>query len=306
MNRFLRWLCLGFLLAAVGCGGNAELPLVSLEPPLRPQAARPGREPEAVRIGAAPIFSPVPGFEQFSPLVAYLASVLERPVAFVQRSSYAEVNEMVRTGALDCAITCSGAFVFDDQGLDALVVPVIDGDPRYRAVCVVPAGSEAKKLEDLRNASVAVTDPLSFTGRAYLFARALQLGAPAEEFFARVIQVEGHDALLDLVAGGTVGGGCVNSMVMEGLLRQMPDLASQLRVVERSEPFGAPPVIVSEGLDPALRASLRAAFEQMSGDPEGLRILNDLGVDRFEVPAPGLYADLAEFLGAGGDSGGSR
>ena len=92
---------------------------------------------------------------------------------------------------------------------------------------------------------------------------------------------------------------CVSSMVHEKMELLFPELAQQLRVVETSDPFGAPPVVVSARAPPEARAKLARVFEGMNSNPDGAVILEALGVDRFERPAPDLYSGLAEFLDAG-------
>jgi len=241
------------------------------------------------RIGAAPIFSPVTGFEQYAPLIEYLSGEMGRSVAFAQRSTYFEINEMVRSGELLAAFVCTGSLLFNGDGLVPLVTPVIDGLPEYRAVCVVSRRSPARSLEDLAGASFAVTDPLSLTGRAYIQARVRQLGADPDRYFQRLVQVEGHDTLLRLVASEAVDGGCVNSLVLSGLGEVDPALAAELTVLEESPAYTAPPVVVSATMDPALKETLRAALLGMSDDPAGRAALEALGIDRFEPASDTLY-----------------
>ncbi len=298
-NRVL--LCLALLLGVTGsgaCDRDQELPLVSLAPPLRAPSPDPEYQDGVYRIGAAPIFSPVTGFEQYAPTTEYLSERLGRPVAFTQRSTYFEINEMVRAGELVSAFVCTGALLFNGEGLEPLVTPVIEGAPEYRAVCLVPRDSPARRLEDLAGAAFAVTDPLSLTGRAYIHHRLSELGTDPDRFFQRVVQAEGHDTLVRLVSTGAVDGGCVNSLVLAGLADHEPELANQLRVLEESGAFAAPPAIVSESLDPRIREELRAALVGMALDEEGRAALDALGIERFDPPALELYEATREtFLG---------
>lgn len=287
------------LLGMAGCSGcdrDPALPLVSLDPPLRAQPAAARSSDGVYRIGAAPIFSPVTGFEQYAPLMEYLSDRLGRPVAVTQRSSYFEINEMVRSGELVCAFVCTGALLFNGDGLEPLVSPIIDGTPEYRAVCLVPRDSPAQRLEDLAGGAFAVTDPLSLTGRAYIQSRLTELGSEPDRFFQRVVQVEGHDTLIRLVSSGAVDGGCVSSLVLSGLTDHEPELASQLRVIEESSGFAAPPVIVSESLDPKIREELLAALLGMGKHGEGQLALEALGIERFEPSTDSLYAETRERL----------
>jgi phosphonate transport system substrate-binding protein len=181
-------------------------------------------------------------------------------------------------------------------GLEVLVVPVIDGAPLYRVACVVQQDSPATRLYELGGAVFAVTDPLSFSGRAFMQRRLRDLGTSPEEFFSSTVQVEGHDAALQLVANGTVDGACVNQMVLDDMVRDNPALAAQLRMIEQSDAFGAPPVVVNQDIEPQLKLRLADAFIQMAADTAGRVVLDGLGIDGFEVPPAGLYDDLERFL----------
>lgn len=277
------------------CTGDAGLPFVSLEPPL--DVATPDSAPtDRLRVGIAPVLSAIPSFEQYNPLVEWLATEIGRPTAYVQRGTYHEINELTRRGAVDLAFICSGAWLLNGEGLELLAVPVIHGAPTYKAVCLTQAHRGASGFEDLRGATFGFTDTLSFTGRTYTRARLAQLGTTPEAFFERTVQVEGHDVLIHLLATGEVDGGCVNSVVFDHFAADEPELMSTLAVFERSSPFGSPPVVVSEKLDPQLRSTLLKALTSLDEDPEGKALVAGLHIDRFITPPAGLYDDARAFL----------
>ena len=290
-GRFLSLL----LACSLGCDRSEELPFVSLETPLQAPAPREQRE-QLLRVGIAPVLSAVTSYQQYSPLVRYLSEQLARPAEFMQRGTYYEINEQTRGGQLDIAFVCTGSWLLNGEGLDLLAVPVIGGQPTYQAICLAHADSSARRLEDPRSGSFAFTDTLSFTGQAYMRARLAYMGTSTKEFFTSTVQVEGHDVLLHLVAMGQVSAGCINSVVYDQLIRQEPELMEAIRIVERSEPFGAPPVVVSKQIDSDLRGELSQVLVRMHEDPQGRRILRSLHFDRFMSPAPGQYDDARRFL----------
>ena len=285
-------LLLGLLAA---CSGDSELPYVSLDPPLEAAVPAPA-EPERLRVGIAPVLSAVSSFEHYNPLVEWLAGRLGRPTAYVQRGTYHEINELTRHGAVDLAFVCAGAWLLNGEGLELLVVPEIAGSPHYSAVCLTQWDRAAEGFEDLAGASFGFTDTLSFTGRAYTQARLAQLGTSPEKHFGRTVQVEGHDVLVHLLVRAELDGGCVNSVVFDHLSREEPELMQKLRVFERSQPFGSPPVLVSSKQDPALETQLATALLTLAESPEGRTMLEGLNVDRFVAPPDGLYDEARTFL----------
>ena len=285
------------------CTGDNDLPYVNLEPPLEASAPV-GQAPDRLRVGIAPVLSAIPSFEHYNPVVEWIAHQTGRPAAYVQRGTYHEINEFTRRGAVDLAFVCTGPWLLNGEGLELLVVPEIHGSPTYNAVCLTQAGSGASSLDDLRGNSFGFTDTLSLSGRAYTRARLAQLGTTPEAFFERTVQVEGHDVLIHLVATGEVGGGCVNSVVFDHFAADEPELMARLEVYERSGPLGAPPVLVSEKIDPQLRKELERALTSLDEDPKGKVLLANLNIDRFVLPPPGLYDDTRALLSVLDDGGG--
>lgn len=89
------------------------------------------------------------------------------------------------------------------------------------------------------------------------------------------------------MADTLVDGATVDSLVFEALMREEPELATRVRVVEQSPPFGIPPVVVHPELEPELRQALETALLTMHETPEGREALAVLGIDRFVLPPTG-------------------
>jgi phosphonate transport system substrate-binding protein len=84
----------------------------------------------------------------------------------IQRGTYAEINELIRTGGADVAFVCGGAHV-DGQhefGMKLLVAPQMRGETMYFSYIIVPRDSNAQSLTNLRGKRFAFSDPLSNSG----------------------------------------------------------------------------------------------------------------------------------------------
>lgn len=92
----------------------------------------------------------------------------------------------------------------------------------------------------------------------------------------------------------------MDSLVYQALLEQDPFYRARTRVLWESEPFGAPPVVAPPGLDPDLRARLRAVLLEMDRDREGREVLALLGLDRFVPGDDRLYDSARKVLEAVG------
>jgi len=298
MQRLLHTLVFGFLLLLVTACSRPAYPSVRLNVEAAGDVVAAeralGRLP--LRVAIAAVISPKATFDTYSPLLDYLARRLDRPVELLQRPTYAEINELLRTGQADIGFICGGAYVEGEREgyMELLAVPEIGGTATYRALIIVPADSPYQSFNDLRGRRLAFTDPLSNSGRLYVEYRLAQMGETPESFFKEVIYTYSHDNSIRAVAQGIVDGATVDSLVFDALARSEPDLGQRLRVIERSQPFGIPPVVVHPDLDPALKAAVQKAMLDMHTDPQGQPALSVLHVDRFVPVMPAAYERIRQ------------
>lgn len=282
MTRLFLFLLITALLA--GCGGvqSAALPFVdlSVRTPL-PQVAP--AELAHLRIGVAAILSPQGTVTSYGKLADYLAKKLGRPVDLLQRRTYAELNAMVEESQVELAFICTNAYVVGNEqfGMELLAAPEINGASVYHSQLIVPAGSAAQSMADLRDRVFAFTDPMSFTGRIYPVYLLQQMGETPEHFFRRTFYTYSHDRAIEAVADGVADGAAVDSLVLDYALQRNPALASRIRIIHTSQAFGIPPVVVPPTLPPRQKAQLRDLLLTMHTDAAGQAVLRELGIDRF-------------------------
>lgn len=279
---------------AAACAGPSR-PFVRLGAPTGaddgPPAARVAESVPPLRIAVASVLSPKETFRTYEDLVSYIGRRLGRATEFIQRSTYGELNALLRSSSVDIAFVCTLAYVeaAREGSAELLVTPVIDGRAEYYANVIVPMESRAASLRDLRGGVFAFTDPLSNTGWLAPAYRLWTSGETADRFFRRTIYTYSHDNSIRAVADALVDGAAVDSLVYDSTVAQRPEIARRLRVVERYGPFAAPPVIVNPALSPELKEELRALLVGLAGADEGRRILGVLGIDRFAVLDDAAY-----------------
>jgi len=251
-----------------------------------------------LRIAVAAMISPEETLSVYQELMDYIAAKLGRPVELKQRRTYQEVNDMLGTGKLDAAILCSGTYVHAKRqyGVELLAVPVIHGSPTYRSYIIVPQSSTAASLEELHRKRFAFTDPLSTSGYLYPVYALVSKGRQPATFFTKTLFTYSHDNSIEAVAERVVDGAAVDSLIYDYLQASNPALVARTRIIHRSPPFGAQPVGVPKSLDPATKRALRDLFLGMDQDPEGRRILKQLGVDRFIPGEDRMYDSIRKML----------
>ncbi len=276
-------------LFGLACGTPAARRVSLAEPPASETGPDAGARP--LRVAVAAMASPSATIDGYTPLFDYLAAHLDQHVRLVQRPTYAEVNELLRLGAVDLAFVCTGAYVEGERqgAMELLVAPVVAGAPEYYALIVVPAGSRATTLDDLRDRVFAFTDPLSNSGHLAVHALLRARGVEPEDFFRSTFFTYSHDNSIRAVADGVADGASVDSLVYAFATARHPELAAKTRVILRLGPYGMPPVVVPAGLAPARKAHLRQVFLGMREDPAAQPALRALGIEGFVVPDRAAY-----------------
>lgn len=283
MPRFIIITLLFILL--VGCSSPPVVPaagFVDLNQ-LQPLPTPLQQDVHPLKVAIAAVISPQGTAESYAPLLDYLSARLNRPVERVQRRTYAEVNELLRSGEVDLAFVCTSSYLMGKRefNLQLLAAPQVNGEVVYRAQIIVPAKNSTQDFSDLRGKVFAFTDPISFTGRVYPTYLLQTLREQPETFFSRTFFTYSHDDAIGAVADGVADGASVDSLVLDFALKQTPELAQRIRIIHTSPPFGMPPVVVSPDLRPQTRADLETILLNMHLDKDGLAALQTLGYDRF-------------------------
>jgi len=249
-----------------------------------------------LRCAVSAMVSPKETHTIYVRLMDYLAKRLDMDLEFVQRKTYAEVNELLMSRDLDVAMLCSGPFALaeDQLGVDLVATPVLGGSPFYQAYLIVGADNPAEKLADLRGSVFAFTDPDSNTGRLVPLHWLAEIGETPESFFAETIFTYSHDNSVLAVARGLVDAASVDGLVWDYMAAHDPELVGRTRIIKKSQEFGAPPVVASLDLPAEKRQALREMLLAMHEDPEGREILDGLHIDRFTASDPAWYEAIRE------------
>jgi phosphonate transport system substrate-binding protein len=250
-----------------------------------------------LRIAMAPIMSPEKNLPLYKDLLKYLGERLGMEPVILQRSSYAEVNDLLQYDNCDVGFICSYPFVLGERsyGLKLLAVPRINGKITYQSLIIVPAASSTATLMDLRGKRFASCDIISQSGWVYPALWLQQHGENPKKFFSEHIITGSHDRAIQSVASNFADGAAVQSLVYDFMIKADPGLADKIRIIMKSPEFGNPPLVVNPKINPALRERLRRVLLAMHESPEGKEILAGLGIDCYEVPPDSLYDDVRQY-----------
>jgi len=285
MIRFTLMLFLSIIIFfTFGCSQKPESIKIDLSnrQPIRTSEAT-ASAGAVLRVAIAGVVSPTETLTSYSQLVSYLGRELNQTVEIVQRSTYAEINDLVRSGYVDLAFICSLAYVLGNEEFDMelLVVPEVGGATTYHSYIIVPADNAVETIEDLRGKVFAFTDPLSNSGRLSPTYILQKMGDTPDNFFIKYIFTYSHDNSIRAVADRIVDGAAVDSLVYDYIIGKEPHISTKTKIINVSPPYGIPPVVTHPALDPEIKARLRSLLLNLNQVEIGKKILGELKIDRF-------------------------
>jgi phosphonate transport system substrate-binding protein len=209
-------------------------------------------------------------FDVYAFITRHVGARLGLATELIVGSAYAEMAAWADVGFM-----CGLPYVElkDRHGLDLepLAAPVLAGPryggrPVYYSDVIVRRDSPVRTFADLRGRSWAYNEPLSHSGYGITRYRLVQLGE-TNGFFSRVVEAGWHERAIRLVCAGEVDASAIDSQVLAIALRDQPELARCLRVIDTLGPSPIQPIVAGPRLAAGLKADLRSVLVQMDQDP---------------------------------------
>lgn len=246
-----------------------------------------------IRIGLTPVFLD-DQLEFLNKLRTYLTDRLGVPVSFIQRGSYREIIELIRSGKIDFAWLCGFPYVRFKRDMRLLAVPLYHGNPLYQSYLIVPAAdTHTHSLFDLAGKMFAYSDPDSNSGYLYPQFQLLQAGQSPTSFFSRTFFTWSHRKVIEAVGVGLAQGGAVDGYVWDMLAAVHPELTAATRVVSRSPELGYPPFVAGSRTSPDTFRKMQQVLLSMARDEQGAQLLKALHLDGFIEGNDKLFDPIA-------------
>ena len=231
-----------------------------------------------LRVSAIPDEAPTELQRKFKPLGDYLKKETGLEVLFIPVTDYAAVVEGLANNKLDLAWLGGFTYVQARIRTNGGVVPIVQRaeDAKFTSRFIVPVGSTAKTLADLKGKTFAFGSPSSTSGslmpRYYL----LQAGIDPERDFKSVAFSGAHDATVAFVAAGRADAGVLNASVLDKLIETNNANAAKVRVLSITPPYFDYNWTVRPGMDAALTKKLSDAFLKLDPAQPEMKEIMDL------------------------------
>jgi phosphonate transport system substrate-binding protein len=203
-------------------------------------------------------------------------------------------------GTVDVGFICGLPYV-DLMGLaeppiELLAAPVLLGEryggrPIYFSDVIVHHDAPFQRFADLRGRSWAYNDRDSHSGYNLTRYELVRRGETAG-FFGRVVEAGYHQRAIRLVAAGEIDGAAIDSQVLAIELRDHPELADRIHVVERFGPSTIQPVVAARRLPDDVKRAVRDVLLALGDNPAARERLALGLVERFVTIADADYDDI--------------
>ncbi len=214
--------------------------------------------------------------------------------------------ENCRNDVNDICFVCSLPYVhFERQGVapaTPIAAPILQGDryegrPIYYSDVIVHKDSPAESFLDLRGKSWAFNEPLSQSGYGITRYHLVSIGE-TDGFFSEVVDAGFHETSVRMVADGRVDASAIDSQVLAIEMRDHPDVAGNLKVVDALGPSTIQPVAVSKRFGPEFREEVREVLLDFHRDERGREVLDGGMIERWAQVGPADYDDVRRMLEA--------
>jgi phosphonate transport system substrate-binding protein len=280
----------------IGCERKEESIKISLEKREPLVVDQKDTKDNELRIAVGGMVTPREGYAYYRQLLDYIEEKMGVHIKFVDREDYAQINMLIKEGKVDVAFVCGGPYVdgHEEFGMKLLVAPQVNGETVYYSYIIVAKESPIKSFEELRGKIFAFTDPLSNTGKLVPTYMLVQMNETPETFFKRFFYTKSHDKSIEAVALGVADGAAVDSLIWEYANHNNPVYTSKTKIIEKSPPYGIPPVVVRPDLDPEIEKKLKGIFLNIHKDPKGKKILDGMMIDKFVPIDDSAYDSIRE------------
>jgi phosphonate transport system substrate-binding protein len=191
--------------------------------------------------------------------------------------------------------------------VELLAAPVLQGEryggrPVYFSDVIVRPDTPFKSFADLRGHSWSFNDLDSHSGYNVTRYHLVKMGE-TRGFFGNVVAAGFHQESIRLVATGKVDASAIDSQVLAVALRDDPELARQIHVIDTLGPSTIQPVVAASKLPSSLKSDIRAALLNIADDPRARERLSLGFVERFAPVEDSAYDDIRRMLAAAEEAG---
>lgn len=287
-----------FALLLTACSQEKGLQYISIYSNVETTEEANHESEDTLKIAIASVISPKESLSKYNMLVTYLEENLGKEIIVIQKQTYDEVIQLLKTGEVHAAFICSLSYVIGkkENYMEGLAAPQADGKNVYQSYIIVRKDSEIENLDDLADKRFAFMDPYSYSGKLAVLQMLWEAGYNPETFFSETFYTYSHDYSIEAVQNGVVDGAAVDSIIFDELIKRNIEYYNNLKVIETGPYAGTPPIVVSNKVSKNLKDNLKSLVLNLHNSQEGKEILDNIGIEKYVPIDEQLYKPIEEII----------
>lgn len=227
--------------------------------------------------------------EKVKPLEALLSKKLGIPVKISVATNFNSIIDAMASKQIDVGFLPSSTYVLaKDKGIADILVQAQrygvnepsgkntkDLVDYYRSIIVVKKDSNIKKLEDLKGKRIAFQDTSSASGYIWPIAEMKKAGINIKTDVEQV-KIKGHDTAILALLNDEVDAAAVFEDARNTVKNDIKDVFDKVVPIYSSKPIPNDTISVRSDMSAEWKVNIKDAFIDISKDPTGKKILNDV------------------------------
>lgn len=236
--------------------------------------------------------------ERYEPLARYLSTRIGADIKLTVVPSYEQIISGFMTQKMDAAFFGSFTYILAhaELGVQVIARPVgLDGKSTYRGLIFVREDSSIRTIQEMRGKRFAFVDKDTMAGFLLPLVYFKKSGVDYRSYLKESYFAGTHeDAIYDVVER-RADIGAAKSTVLDRLRSKDARIGSALKILALSPEVPENSLALRKDLDGSLKEKIKTALLSMQNDPEGAKILQKFGAQRFTETTDSDFAPVYEY-----------
>jgi phosphonate transport system substrate-binding protein len=238
------------------------------------------------------------------PFYQFIADYVGRQLGLPSRLFTGHSFTQFAQGEADVGFICGLPYVrlVEERPLSVtlLAAPVLQGErfqnkPIYYSDVIVRRDSPYQSFADLRGCIWAYNEPDSQSGYNITLHHLANINETTA-YFGEFVQAGAHQQAIRLICEGQVEAAAIDCQVLAVEMRQRPELAPQIKVIDALGPSPIQPVVAATHLPTSLQTEIQTVLLALADDPAAADALAYGFVQRFTAVADADYDDIRRMV----------
>ncbi|MBP2684747.1 MAG: phosphonate transporter, periplasmic phosphonate-binding protein [Deltaproteobacteria bacterium] len=277
------------------------LPLLAACSPQEPPM--PAKKPAARKllVGLIPEQNIFKQIERYEPLMEYLYRKTGAKIKLKILPRYGNIVDNFNSSALDGAFFGSFTYTLAHAkvGVEVLARPVaLDNTSTYHGLIFVRKDSGIRTAHDMKGKRFAFVDKATTAGYLLPLEYFHKYGISNYKVYLKEAYFTGthEDAIYD-VLNRKADIGAAKNTVFQRIAKKDPRILTELVILERSPDVPENALALRNDIDPLLRSRLKETLLKMNLDPDGRKVLEQFGAQRFIETRNEEYDVILKYAG---------